>query len=192
MKQLYTIEVIFMSKIYFVRHAERDTSIQTDREAPLTVRGYKDAEILKYFFIDKDISTIYSSPYLRTIETIKPTANMLNLPIQQVDEFHERRIGSWIDDFSYFSEQQWKDFDYKRLNGESLNEVADRLLIAYKEIINNIKGDIIICGHGTALAVLFHHLTNGEFGFREWKRIKMPDLYSYEIENKALKNIKYF
>lgn len=181
-----------MSIIYFVRHAERDTSIQTDQEAPLTLKGYKDAENLKYFFTEKDINTIYSSPYFRTIETIRPTANKLNLPIQQVDDLHERKIGAWINDFPSYSKQQWEDFDYKRLNGESLNEVADRLLIAYKEIINNVEGNIIICGHGTALAILFHHLTNGEFGFKEWKRMKMPDLFSYEIENKTLKNIKYF
>ncbi len=181
-----------MAIIYFVRHAERDTAIHTDQEAPLTVKGYEDAEKLKYFFREKDINTIYSSPYLRTIETIKPTADKLNLSIQQVDDLHERKIGSWIDDFPRYSKQQWEDFDYKRLNGESLNEVAERLLIAYKEITNNIEDDIIICGHGTALAVLFHHLTDGEFGFEEWIRMTMPDLYSYEIENKTLKSIKYF
>lgn len=192
MERLYTIEVILMSMIYFVRHAERDTTIHKDQEAPLTVKGYEDAEKLKYFFTEKDINTIYSSPYLRTIETIRPTADKLNLPIQQVDDLHERNIGSWIDDFHRYSKKQWEDFDYKRLNGESLNEVAERLLIAYKEITNNIEDDIIICGHGTAFAVLFHHLTDGEFGFEEWKRMTMPDLYSYEIENKTLKNIKYF
>jgi len=181
-----------LSIIYFVRHAERDTTIHEDDSAPLTAKGHNDTLELKNFFHDKNIRAIYSSPYLRTIETIKLTADKLNLPIQQVDNLHERKIGSWIDDFPCYSKQQWEDFDYKRVNGESLKEVAERLLNSYEEITNNIESDIIICGHGTALAVLFHHLTDGEFGFEEWKRMTMPDLYSYEIENKTLKNIKYF
>ncbi|UTH13873.1 histidine phosphatase family protein [Macrococcus equipercicus] len=180
-----------MSIVYFVRHAERDITIQEDETAPLTINGKKDANELKHFFADKNIKAIYSSPYQRTVHTIEPTASFLNLDINLINDLHERKIGSWIDDFSFFSEQQWKDFDYKRLNGESLNEVAERLLVAYREITNNIEGDIIICGHGTAFAVLFHHLTEGEFGFDEWQRMKMPDIYRYKIENKKLKKIKY-
>lgn len=176
-----------MSIIYFVRHAERDTSIKTDQEAPLTLKGKEDSESLKHFFINKDITAIYSSPYLRTISTIKPTAEKLKLPIQQIDNFHERKIGSWIDNFNQFSEHQWQDFDYKLEEGESLNEVYNRLIHSYKKIENKFTGNIIISGHGTALAILFHHLTEGNFGYKEWSDMKMPDIYQYNITIKQLK-----
>ncbi|TDL94299.1 histidine phosphatase family protein [Macrococcus brunensis] len=180
-----------MCIVYFVRHAKRDTSIQTDETAPLTDKGLRDADQLKYFFSDKNIQTIYSSPYKRTIDTIEPTALSLDLSINIIDEFHERKIGAWIDDFPIFAEQQWKDFNYKRQNGESLDEVGERLLDSYQKLEQELNSDVIICGHGTAFAVLFHHLTDGEFGFEEWKQMKMPDLYSYEVGSKELKNLNF-
>ncbi|ULG71987.1 histidine phosphatase family protein [Macrococcus brunensis] len=180
-----------MSVIYFVRHAERDTTIQENKSAPLTTNGHKKAHELKHFFHDKNIQAIYSSPYQRTVHTIEPTALSLGLTINLINDLRERKIGSWIHDFSHYSKQQWQDFDYKRENGESLNEVVKRLLIAYKEITNSIEGDIIVCGHGTAFAVLFHHLTDGDFGYEEWKQMRMPEVFSYDVSDKQLKKIKF-
>nr|BAI83375.1 conserved hypothetical protein [Macrococcus caseolyticus] len=180
-----------MSIIYFVRHAERNTSIKTDETAPLTDKGFRDANQLKYFFSDKNIQSIYSSPYQRTIDTIEPTALYLGLSINLINEFHERRIGAWIEDFPIYAEQQWRDFNYKRQNGESLSEVGKRLLDSYQKLEESLNDNVIICGHGTAFAVLFHHLTDGKFGFEEWKRMKMPDLYSYEVGSNQLKNISF-
>lgn len=179
-----------MSIIYFVRHAERDTTIQEDKLAPLTTDGHRDADELKRFFKDKNIQAIYSSPYQRTVHTIELTALSLDLPINLINDLRERKIGSWIQDFPLYSKQQWKDFDYKRENGESLNDVAKRLLIAYEQIISNIDGNIIICGHGTAFAVLFHHLTDGYFGYEEWKQMKMPEIFLYDISDNKLKKLK--
>ncbi|TDM05223.1 histidine phosphatase family protein [Macrococcus lamae] len=180
-----------MSIIYFVRHAERDVSIKTDETAPLTAKGHEDADKIKNFFTDKNIQAIYSSPYQRTIHTIEPTAFFLDLPINLIDNFHERKIGSWIDDFNVYAEQQWKDFDYKRQDGESLNDVYNRLISSYNRIEKELAGNTIICGHGTAFAILFHHLTDKQFGYQQWSSMKMPDIYSYDVETKELRNVQY-
>lgn len=178
-----------MTIIYFVRHAERDISIRVDKEAPLTLKGHQDAQALKYFFKNKNIHHLYSSPYIRAMDTIQPTAAFLNQPIKIINDFYERKIGAWIDDFSEFAELQWQNFDYKRENGESLNEVSKRMIQAFENIIEDLSGNTIMCGHGTALAVLFYHLSEKTFGYDDWLDMRMPEIYSYNLHNKKLKKL---
>lgn len=83
-----------MKRIYFVRHSIRDNRITNDRKAPLTQQGKKLADALSSYFQDKQIQSIYSSPYLRALETIQPTAKSLQLPITQSEMLRERQ-SSW-------------------------------------------------------------------------------------------------
>jgi Fructose-2,6-bisphosphatase len=76
-------EIISIRKIYFVRHSIRDFTYQQDATARLTQEGIRLSHQLKTFFLDKNITYIYSSPYTRAIQTIQPTAHLLQLPIIQ-------------------------------------------------------------------------------------------------------------
>ncbi|MHD0382068.1 histidine phosphatase family protein [Staphylococcus simulans] len=178
-------------KIYFVRHSLRDNSVKEDVIAPLTKEGLNKAEALASFFDDKNIEQIYASPYRRVIETVLPTAKRLKLLINKDEGLRERKIGRWVEDFYEFAEKQWRDFDYKLENGESLNEVQDRIVQAYHRIIeNNEVQTLLICGHGTAMSLLFNHLTNGEFDYADFLQMKMPSIYSYETKTQALTHIQ--
>lgn len=178
-----------MKQIYFLRHSIRDSSVHHEH-APLTIEGQQLARQLSKFFIDKQIKQIYSSPFQRTIDTVKPTADQLALAIQTVDYFSERRVGEWVADFDSFSQSQWLDFDYKHLNGESLNDVKNRVYPAFKGVLKEIEHPIIICGHGTALSVLFHTLTAGSFGYSDFQKMKMPDLYHLTFKQEELLTFK--
>ncbi|MEG2709102.1 MAG: histidine phosphatase family protein, partial [Vagococcus sp.] len=163
-----------MKKVYFVRHSIRDFTSRDDREVPLTIEGVKLAEKLKPIFINERIKNIYSSPYLRAIQTIKPTADILDVQIKIEEELREREVGKWVDNFSEFSINQWHDFDFKLSNGESLNEVKQRMIKTYTKIINQEDSNIIISGHGTSLAILFNEILAGDFGLKEFNQMKMP------------------
>lgn len=65
---------------YVVRHAEKATEPRQD--PPLTNEGEARAERLKGLMADKRIKQIYSSDYVRTQETARPTAELLNLSIE--------------------------------------------------------------------------------------------------------------
>ncbi|MHC5250381.1 histidine phosphatase family protein [Enterococcus sp. LJL90] len=175
-----------MKKVYFVRHSIRAFKEKNDREDPLTTRGLELSEGLTNFFVDKKISKIYSSPFLRTIQTITPTSNLLDLPIIQVEDLKERAVGKWIDNFSEYSAQQWKDFSFKLENGESLRDVQNRIVRAYEKILSQKGNDIIICGHSTAFAALFHYLLKGNYGIDELSRMKMPDIFLGQYEGDKL------
>ena len=175
-----------MRYIYFVRHSVRDFTIREDREAPLTTEGTCLAKDLTSFFINKNISAIYTSPYLRAVQTIKPTSELLEIKMILEEELRERNVGTWVDNFSEFSLNQWNNFDFRLENGESLNEVQKRMRKIYDEIITNEKENIIISGHGTSLAVLFNSILDNEFGFEEFTKMKMPDIYCAKYENDNL------
>jgi len=59
-----------MTTLYFIRHAESDTSVTDDRTRPLTVKGHTDCALVADYLSDKIIDAIYSSPYKRAVDTI--------------------------------------------------------------------------------------------------------------------------
>ena len=78
MRLLLTIFLAFSipendcSTFYLIRHAEKVRINKTDRDPALNEKGIIRAFNWRDFFIDKDISKIYSTNYKRTLETIKP------------------------------------------------------------------------------------------------------------------------
>ena len=69
------------SNIYLIRHAEKVRANKSDRDPDLSNKGFLRAENWKRFFIDKNISKIYSTNYKRTIKTVKPLAENNSLEI---------------------------------------------------------------------------------------------------------------
>lgn len=179
-----------MKYVYFVRHSIRDFTIKEDREAPLTEEGVKLANGLTLFFLNKNISNVYTSPYLRAVQTIEPTANLLKINMVLEDNLRERTVGNWVDNFSDFALNQWNNFDFKLDNGESLNEVQQRMVTIYNKIFKKEKGNIIISGHGTSLATLFNSILGDNFGFKEFTRMNMPDVYCAKYEDDVLIDFK--
>ena len=78
MRLLLTIFLAFSipendcSTFYLIRHAEKVRINKTDRDPALNEKGIIRAFNWRDFFIDKDISKIYSPNYKRTLETVKP------------------------------------------------------------------------------------------------------------------------
>lgn len=107
-----------MRDIYFVRHAESDISVHDDFHRPLTPKGNMDSILVTNYLKNKDINYIFSSPYVRAVETISHLADDLNISIKCINDFRERYItDEWMDNFGSFAEQQWNDFDYKFSDG---------------------------------------------------------------------------
>lgn len=162
-----------MTKVYFVRHAKPDFSIQDDLTRPLTEEGMKDSKNVTRFLLDKHITKVFSSPYKRTIDTIKDFAECADLKINIIDDFRERKIDNvWIEDFNKFVKEQWNNFDYKLTCGESLNEVQNRNITALKHILKeSVNQNIVIGTHGTALSTIINYFDK-KFDYTEFERIK--------------------
>lgn len=67
---------------YLVRHAEKDRSDKTNSNPELTDLGHQRAAKWSSVFGDVAFDAVYSTNYLRTIATAKPTATAQGLEIQ--------------------------------------------------------------------------------------------------------------
>ena len=126
-----------MKVIYFVRHAEPNFDNHDDKNRELSFKGLIDRNNVTKYFENIEIDKIYSSPFKRAIDTIKPCSEIKNLNINIIDDFRERSVGKWIENFDEYAQKQWDDFNYKLDGGENLNEVQVRNINALSDIIKN-------------------------------------------------------
>ena len=180
-----------MTKVYFVRHAQSDSSVHDDRTRPLTENGRRDSKAAACLLADRDISYIASSPYTRTVETVSPFAELAGLNINIYEDLRERNAGGWHgDNFFYFIEKQWADFDYHIEGGECLREVQERNIRVLKELLAEHEGkNIAVATHGTALSTMLNYYYP-RFDFECFKKIVdfMPFVIRLDFERDTLVN----
>ena len=83
-----------MATFYFVRHAKAGSRGHwqgDDRVRPLSKKGMKQAEGLIDVMKPFKISAIYSSPYLRCVQTVEPLARDRDLEIHETPALSEGR-----------------------------------------------------------------------------------------------------
>lgn len=181
-----------MTKIIFIRHAESDNKNKDDFNRPLTKNGTESSKKLPIYFNDISINKIYSSPYVRTIDTIKHLAIEQHIKIIIKENFKERNIGSWVDNFFEFAKKQWMNFNFKQYNGESLNDVQKRNINSLKDILIEDQDKTIIVGtHGTALCTIMNYYDKN-INFNYFKSIidKMPMFIEMNFEGSMYINFK--
>lgn len=182
-----------MTNIYIVRHAKVDY-IPDEYSRPLSEKGKKDVTKVTEALMDKNITRVLSSPYIRAVHTIEGIAYKNRLEIEAIDDFRERKVANNqienIEDFISFTALQWEDFDYLIEGGESLNQVQTRGVKALYDVIHKYKDEnIVISTHGTLLGVLLNHFDN-RYDYSFWKAMKMPDIFHLVFEGKYLKLIE--
>ncbi|MDF2545113.1 MAG: Fructose-2,6-bisphosphatase [Anaerosolibacter sp.] len=146
-----------MTSIFFIRHAEPDHDWEDDRTRPLTDEGIADSRKIIEFFRNHKIDCYMSSPYKRSIDTIKEIAFEHSIDIIMDERFREREKGLNGSSLEML-QKRWDNFDFHEENGESLNMVQSRNIEAVLEILNNRKGEKIVIGtHGTALSTILNY-----------------------------------
>jgi 8-oxo-dGTP diphosphatase len=70
--------------VYLVRHAkagERRVWDGADNERPLSRKGWKQAHLVAERLAKKGATSLYSSPYVRCVQTLEPLADLLGADI---------------------------------------------------------------------------------------------------------------
>lgn len=178
-----------MRTIYFVRHAAPDLRNKTE-ERTLSKKGVEDSKLVFNYLLDKDINLFVSSPYPRSVHTIEPLARFLGKNILLIEDFKERNVGTWVEDFNSYSKAQWNDFNYKLPGGESLNEVQTRNINALIKLLKERKDSTICVGtHGTALSTIIYYYDKS-FSYNGFDKIKnvMPWIvvFQFNEENEMI------
>lgn len=147
-----------MKIIYFVRHCHYDNShhiLPGRLPVELSPDGLKQAEKLHEYFLDKGIEKIYSSPVLRC----KQTTNIISgkkIPItydQRLLESFSAYQGYWIENWDHF-------FSHKdELSGENFQDIQNRILSFFNELVTKPEKKVIVCSHGDPLFTFYLYLT---------------------------------
>lgn len=159
-----------MTVIYLVRHAEPDHSWEEDSTRPLTEEGKADARKVADFFREVHVDHFRSSPYERSVDTIKPSANEKSLDISMDLRLREREKGLHGNSQDMFR-RRWADFSFHEEGGESLEMVQKRNMEVMEEIQRSQEGRTVVLGtHGTAMSTILHHY-DPTFGLKDFLRI---------------------
>lgn len=157
-----------MTTIYLLRHSQpfrkllgeynvNEIEQIRNEKNPLSVDGEKLAKEMSEKAELQNIDVVYSSHYVRTMCTAKYIAENNQIKLNVDERLGERRFG--VTNMSelpatYF-EDQFRNWDYKLENGESANEVSQRMNDAIRDIINiNKDKNIAIVSHGTAISTM--------------------------------------
>lgn len=155
-----------MTTIYLIRHSKpmkvnntfnKDNLQLQNEKSSLSIDGEQIAKekLNKKEFDDIDI--LFSSSYVRTIQTAKYLANKNNLEINVISDLGERKFGidSWNELPDKFERKQFLDENYKLNNGENQKEVRDRMYSVIMKVLNEYPNKrIAIVSHGTAISYL--------------------------------------
>jgi 2,3-bisphosphoglycerate-dependent phosphoglycerate mutase len=161
-------------------------SVKDNRTRPLTQKGQHDAQKLLQVFKNIAIDSVYSSPYLRALDTVKYLAEYHGKKIIPCENFRERAIGSWVDDFLPYIRKQWHDFDYKLEGGESLSEAQKRNIAELNRLLQQHENATLAIGtHGTALSTIRNYY-DSQFGFQRF--LDMVDIMPYVVKMTFEKN----
>lgn len=167
-----------MTSIYFVRHAQPNYAWKDDRTRPLTDEGKKDCEQVQKILCSVPLTYAVSSPYKRSMDTIKDCAKAHNLKVHTDERLRERHKGTNGNNFEMF-QKRWANFDYHEDNGESLAQVQKRNIEALFDILKNQSGQNILLGtHGTALSTILNYYDHS-YGCTEF--LRMIDYMPYII-----------
>lgn len=172
-----------MTSVYFVRHAQPCYGWPDDRTRPLSVEGKKDCEKVWKALDNVKIDFAYSSPYLRSVETIRECAKRHCLKISTDERFRERESGEDANCFELFRER-WKNFDFHEEMGESLNMVQKRNTEALFKLLEvHCDQNIMLGTHGTALSCILNYFDK-DYNVDSFLRIIdfMPYIIKMEFE----------
>jgi 2,3-bisphosphoglycerate-dependent phosphoglycerate mutase len=162
-------------------------------ERELSEKGLSDRVLVTEFLDAQNIDVLLSSPYKRSVDTIKDFADKNDIGIHLVEDFRERKIDDcWIEDFDAFAKKQWEDFDYKLSGGESLREVQKRNINAVMSVLQKYPGKNIVVGsHGTALSMIIKHFDDS-FDYESFVAIKnvMPWVVKFVFEDEICVEIE--
>ncbi len=88
-----------VKRIYILRHGEtqwnKEDVFRGRSDIPLNETGLKQAEMASFYFKNKEIDFIFSSPLLRAMQTAKAVSKTTEKDVEIVEEFIDINFGIW-------------------------------------------------------------------------------------------------
>jgi broad specificity phosphatase PhoE len=170
-------------KVYFVRHAESESSASGFHQnslSGLSTRGKKQAAILAERFSRIKIDLILSSPFVRAKETAEIINKPLKRPIRYLDSLKELKRpteveGKKIDDpeiieikklvVKNFSKKDWHYSD-----GENFYDLKKRGEETIKYLLELKEENVLLVTHGIIMRMIISLMMFGDVSPKEYLR----------------------
>lgn len=165
-----------MSKrLYLVRHCE---SSGQANDAPLTARGFAQAEVLASLFDGLGVECLVSSSYSRAHQSILPLSSRLGLEIRLDPRLVERKLsGEPIENWREAIRLSFDDHDLRFPGGETCRELMMRGRAAIDQILAQPQQVSVVATHGVMMTSILRSF-DPSFGFNTWERLSNPDVFS--------------
>ncbi len=156
--------------IWITRHGKRYDFVNPDwfitaklpYDPPLAEDGITQAQELGKRLQSENITHIFSSPFLRTVQTAYEIAQILDLPIKLESGLGEWLNPKWMDHSPEIRSPKTLAQDYPRIDlnyisrvssyyPEAENTVNKRTAITAQKLANEFEGELLFVGHGASV-----------------------------------------
>ena len=169
--------------LYLLRHAESqpDQSIP-EADWPLSELGRRQALDLVPRLQRLAVDAIYSSPFPRAIDTVRPFASQTGLPIHMHQDLRERKLAADnLPDFRGVIRQTWQNFGFAPPGGESNAACQERIVAVVESLAKQHQDSTLLTvSHGNAIA-LYLNRADPAFGFDQWEAMRNPDVFKITV-----------
>lgn len=179
-------------EIVLVRHAEPIPPgtpgwEERDDERPLTDEGLREADELAFELDPYHFAAIYSSPYVRAMQTVAPTATRREMELHLLDDLRERRLTlDQRDDWAEVLARAWQDPDYA-LPGAESGRAAQRRGLGVLDLLRarHAEGGRLLLGsHGNLISLILQALEPA-VGHDFHREMPMPAVYHLEHDGRG-------
>ena len=176
--------------VLLIRHAESlpyGSVGVADDDRPLTDDGRLRAAELAIELEPYEVTAIYSSPYLRALQTVGPIARARGLEVQQLADLRERRLSPEpMQDWRATLERAWSDADFAMPGGESGRD-AQRRAVGILDLLRSRHPDggrLVLGSHGNLIGLILQALEpEVDFAFH----MAMPNPAIYRLTHDGLR-----
>ena len=174
--------------LYLVRHAQsRPKASQHHSEWRLSPTGVRQSEQLAELLQSLGIRRIFSSPYVRCLQTVAPFARKSGIRIAEIDGLRERLVAvGLIDNFDEIWARSWVDFDFALPGCETSAEAQIRFTAAVESILDETdQSPIALSTHGNVIGLFLNRIDNS-VARKETEQLRNPDVLKITRRNSRL------
>ena len=182
-------------KIFLIRHGQTEFNLNgivqgSGVDAPLNETGRDQAAKFHAHYRSVGIEKVYTSALIRTHQSVQGFLDA-GLPWKIMPELNEiswgkhegKRITPEEDAYYHWLLKQWQEgrTELHIEGGESPDEVAVRLRVAYQDIMADPAERILVCMHGRAMRVMLCLMLN--YPLRSMDMFEHRNLCLYELHH---------
>ena len=182
-----------MNNFYLVRHGVK---VKAFGDPGLSAVGVKQAKMTGKYFKNMKISSIFSSPLKRTLETARCISEIININVKIDERLRERM--NWGDKKDQTFEEFMSEWDkttidrhYQPSVGDSSFNAGERINSLIEELSETERNDVVLVSHGGVVADLLRNLFSHDYVKKFYPDFLEIDLSECSVSHLVENNGEY-